>query len=277
MRECHSVSPRLLTGVTILAALLVPSHSAAQDHHHEQPDWIADVGVAGANTALSGIAAAVTAGIRGEDVYRAFLRGAVGGGVVFAGKRIAVERFDGAGLLGRELASVGTSVVGNAGAGRGWFEEVWLPVGPVWLQVSSGERRRVRLNLRDVGATAWAIHRPELEMDWSRSLSNGAITFVAPGHRIRSDSRHADGVAIGGLILLGVTPFDREVVQSHENVHVIQRDFMLQTLSRPVEAWGWSWITDRDVPLDIGVLPGLMYPDILRSAAESEAEILEVR
>lgn len=268
---------RRLLGMALTAALLLPSGSAAQVHEHRAVEWGMDGALAAANIVISGLSASLTAVLRGEDVSRAFRRGAAGGALIFGGKRIAVERFDGAGLLGRQVGSVGSSVVANAGAGRDWFEEVWLPAGPLWIQVSSGERRRVRLNLRDVGTLAWAIHRSELEMDWTRSLSNGAMTFVSPRHRIVSGSREAAGVTIGGVVLLGVTHLDPDVVHSHENVHVIQHDFLLQIVGRPIEAWGWSHVTDRDVPLDVAVLPSLIYSTVVRNVAEAEADYLEVR
>lgn len=261
-----------------LAAMVVASgNSSAQVHAHEQPDWVVDVGVAGVNIVASAATAGLTAAIRGEDISRAFLRGAAGGGVVFAGKRVAVESFDGAGLLGREMAGVGTSIVRNAGDGQGWLEEVWLPIGPVWLQVRSGEGRRLRLYLPDIVALAWATRMSELELDWSRSLSNGAMVFTSPEHRIEHESRHIAGVAIGGVILLGPTLADRETVQNHENVHVIQQDYLLHTVSRPIEAWGWRWVTTRQIPIDLGVPPVTIYPGFLRDIGEAESQVLEYR
>lgn len=261
----------------LAGVFLVPANSSAQVHVHEQPDWVVDMGIAGVNIVASAATAGLTAAIRGEDISRAFLRGAAGGGVVFAGKRVAVGNFDGAGLLGREMASVGTSIVRNAGDGRGWLEEVWLPIGPVWLQVRSGEGRRLRLNLPDIVALAWATRASELELDWSRSLSNGAMVFTSSEHRMEHESRNLAGVAIGGLILLGPTIRDREIIQNHENVHVIQQDYLLHTVSRPLEAWGWRWITTRHIPIDLGLPPVTIYPGFLRDIGEAESEVLEHR
>lgn len=267
---------RSIVLIAAVFSVIAPHGSSAQGHQHVQPTWARDMGVAGANMAAGGITAAVTAAIKGEDVPRAFLQGAVGGGVMFLGKRIAVERFAGAGLLGRELASVGSSVVVNGGGGRGWLDQVWLPVGPVWLQVSPRSERRARVNLHDVGLLAWAIGRSELEFDWSRSLSNGAMVFVSPNHLLTSDGQFAAGFATSGLIALGFATIDLDVVQSHENVHVIQNDFLLQAVSRPLERWGWGWITDRAVPVDFDLL-GLIAVPGLGDLKESEAQVLEVR
>jgi hypothetical protein len=259
-----------------LAVLAIPTAASGQDHLHATPTWAADLGLAGANVMAGGVTAAVTAAIRGEDVADAFLKGAVGGGVVFVGKRTAVEGFAGAGLLGREVASVGSSVVANGAQGRGWLSEVWLPVGPAWLQVRPEARLRARLDLGDVATLIWAATRSELRFDLERSLSNGASVFVAPDHRIRAGSAEANGFAQGGVVVLGAGRHDVELVQRHENVHVIQHDYLLQTVTRPVERWGWRLVTERTIPLDVNLLPLVATP-VLRSLHQSEATELESR
>lgn len=259
------------------AVLLLPGGGSAQDHSHEQPPWVEDLGVAGANVLTGALTAAVTAAIRGHDIPEAFLRGAVGGGVVFLGKRVAVERFGGAGLLGREIAAVGTSVVVNGGDGRGWLNEVWLPVGPAWVQVRPRERLRARVNLLDVGMLVWATTRPELRFDLERSISNGATVFVADRHRIVNGSNGVNGLALGGVIALGASNLDMGTTQAHENIHVIQHDYLLHSVTRPIERWGWGWITEREVPADLNLLRLFLYPRFLRDAHESEAQVLELR
>lgn len=263
--------------VCALAILVfVPRGASAQDHTHDQPTWAVDVGVAGANIVVGGLTAAATAAIRGEDISEAFLKGAAGGAVVFAGKRVAVERFGGAGLLGRQIASVGAGIVVDGGHGREWLSEVWLPIGPVWLQVRPEAGRHARVNLREAGVLIWAATRSELDFDVGRSVSNGAPVFVARRHRIESDSDPVSGVASGGVILLGVTDKDWKVVQRHENIHVIQRDYMLTTLERPVERWAWNRVAGWNVPIDLGLLPQPVFSR-LRNVREREAEALEYR
>jgi hypothetical protein len=271
---CTGDRARAVCALAILA--LVPQCVSAQDHTHDQPTWAVDVGVAGANIAVGALTAAATAAIRGEDVSEAFLKGAAGGAVVFAGKRVAVERFDGAGLLGRQIASVGAGLVVDGGHGREWFREVWLPIGPAWLQVRPEGGRRARVNLREAGVLIWAATRSELDFDLGRSVSNGAPVFVARRHRIESDSDGVSGLASGGVILLGVTDLDWEVVQRHENIHVIQHDYVLTTLERPVEQWVWDRVAGRNVPVDLGLLTHPIF-DPLRNVREREAEALEYR
>src|SRR5687767_13180382 len=66
------------------------------------------------NGALGGFSAAMFALARGKNPWRAALEGFGGGVVMGAGKQIAGKAFDGAGLVGRQLSSLGTSVVRSA-------------------------------------------------------------------------------------------------------------------------------------------------------------------
>ncbi|MFS8636466.1 MAG: hypothetical protein FWJ74_00180 [Gemmatimonadota bacterium] len=255
-----------------------PHEAAAQGKGHGHPAWVSDIAVASANIVVGGVTAAVTALIRGEDVSEAFLKGAAGGGVVFAGKRVAAERFDGAGLLGRQIASVGSSMVADAGLGRDLFTEIWLPLGPVWVQVRPEARWRARVNLHDVGSVIWAATRPELRFDLGRSLSNGAPVFVADQHLILVDGEVAFGFAVGGTVVIGGTARDAERVQRHENIHVLQHDYFVMTVTRRVERWVWRRLTTREIPLDFGfpaALISLVSWD--NTLLQSEAEVFESR
>jgi hypothetical protein len=260
----------------LLPLLTPPAPAGAQDHQHTQPAWVEDVGVAAANAVFGAATAGVTAWLRGDDVGRAVVRGAAGGGIVYAGKRLVVEEFDGAGLLGRQVASLGSSVVTNAGAGRDWLEEVWLPVGPLWVQASPASPRRLRVNAWALASVGWALSRSELELDWRQTLSDGAFVFRSPHHRIRNEDGFVDGVTIGGLLLLAPTDFDH-LIRAHEAVHVVQQDFWVLAWSRPIESWGWSRLLGRDIPLDFGLIPLLLWPKFLADLAEAEAQVLEFR
>lgn len=269
---------RFVAVVLLASALAIPRLAVAQDHDHPQPDWIVDVGVAGANALSGAVTAAVTAAIRGDAVPEAFIKGAVGGAAVFAGKRVAVEQFSGAGLLGRQVGSVGASIVANGGAGRGWVEEVWLPLGPVWLQASPSSDFGARLDLLNVGVTAWAVERPELEVDGRRSLDSGALVFTSPGHRITNSDGDVNGVAMAGTIALGaMAPIDVDVVERHERVHVIQYDYFVHTVSRPFEKWGWDRLLGRRMPFDLGLIALAGTPRFVRDLTEAEAGALELR
>ena len=271
---------RELGSIAIVCGVLLalPPEGHAQENGDTQSTWATDVGVASANALVGGLTAAITAAIRGDDVSDAFLKGTVGGAVVFAGKRVAVERFDGAGLLGRQVASLGTGLVVDAGQGREWFSEVWLPLGPAWFQVRSGAGREMRVNLQEVGVLLWAATRSELHFDLGRSLSNGAPVWFARDHHIEHGSSRPAAMAAGSVVFLGA-PTERlelEVAQSHENIHVIQADYVLQTMSRPIERWAWDRAAGWRLPFDVNtVAPVLAY--LLTDLIEREAYSLQLR
>lgn len=80
---------------------------------------------------LGGLTAGIVQRLRGGSFSDGFARGAVGGAVAYAGRRIAAERFDGAGLLGRQVGAVGASVVRNASERRPSLERLFFPAGPL--------------------------------------------------------------------------------------------------------------------------------------------------
>ena len=203
--------------------------------------------------------------------------GALGGGVVFAGKRLAAQPFDGAGFLGREVAAFGSSLVAGAGAGREWLDEVWLPVGPAWIRVGKAAPPALRLNVRDAAVLAWAATRRELEVDWGATLSNGTAYLNAPSHGLRVNGDGAWGVALGTTVLVAATGVGREETRAHEMIHVIQDDFLTSVWSRPLESWGWGRIASGRLPLELGVVSILRGLEPMRDLEETEAGILARR
>lgn len=120
----------------------------------------------GINLLVNGVLGAATSAatrlIRHEPVWEGLLGGFVGGGVAYAGKAVAAEGFRGAGLMGREITAIGSSVVRNAGNGRSLLEALVLPVGPMRLYLnadSSGVRMQPRLDLAAVAAAGVFIVR----------------------------------------------------------------------------------------------------------------------
>ena len=65
---------------------------------------------AAVNMGLGGLSGGTLAALRGGSFLRGFVQGAAGGGLTHLGKTIAVRRADGAGLVGRGVASLGASV-----------------------------------------------------------------------------------------------------------------------------------------------------------------------
>lgn len=239
----------------VLAALLfAPLHALAQcppqlvppDLRPPCPDryptWTGELAVLGGNMLLSGVSAGVLHRLKGGSFGDAFLRGLGGGAVIYGGKRVAVERFGGAGLVGREVAAVGASMVRNAGEGRGPLELVVLPLGPARLYLQQAAPRvRVRADLFSLGWLLYAIHEPELRFDGAMSLSAGAPVFLTDNRifRIDADTAHAHGIAETGVILLIDVPafgreFSRQVFQ-HERTHILQMDQLFMSVTGPAE------------------------------------------
>lgn len=237
---------RPAAGFPLLVALLllgmVPEEAAAQraNDRFTAPRWVGHATFLGGNAMLGALTAGVVQAVRGGDFQDGFVRGALGGAVAYTGRRVAVERFDGAGLLGRQVSAVGASIVRNAGEGRGTLERVVLPVGPMrfYLDRSDGWRVRPKVDLNDMGQTVVAAVQSETEFDPGASLSAGAPVFVAPGRDIVSGGRAVDGIAMAGVIVLGARPFDYSVhTFAHERVHVLQHDFTSQVVGAPAGDW----------------------------------------
>ncbi|HEX8361384.1 MAG TPA: hypothetical protein VF613_14820 [Longimicrobium sp.] len=223
-----------------LSALVLAAPAAAQEGG--RPAWVADFTVVSANVLFGGLSAGAVQKARGGSFRDGFARGAAGGLGVYAGKRIAVGRWEGAGLVGRQVASVGSSVVWNAGQGRPSLEEVALPLGPVRFYVrprGGGPRVRARVDALSLAATLYAVARPELEWDARRSLSSGAAVFQAPDHGLSLGGEGAAALAYPGNVYLGATRGqDAEYLAhsfAHERVHNLQADQIYFALGRPLQ------------------------------------------
>src|SRR5688572_32885115 len=105
-----------------------PTHEHAGGHLSGR-DRAAHLAV---NGALGGFSAAMFALARGKNPWRAALVGFGGGVAMGLGKQVAGETFDGAGLLGRQLAAMGTSIVRTASEDT---TVVIVPVGPMTFEI----------------------------------------------------------------------------------------------------------------------------------------------
>jgi hypothetical protein len=279
-------------GTLVLALLLSPPAAAAQEGGFRAPSWVGETTFLGLDALTGGLTAGVVQRLKGGSFRDGFARGSLGGAVSYAGRRLAVSSFAGAGLAGRELSAVGASITRNASDARPSLERIFLPVGPVNLYVDRSGPSRVsaKLNLYSAAWVATAVLRPELDLDLGRSLSAGAPVFYAPGRRIvTSDGRQANGMAAGGTILLSGLPGpgDENTI-AHERVHVLQADYFFHIWSDPVEGWaahrtGIGSFLYRY--LDVGVVTPLVIGGIYRVGGvthddrpdEIEAEFLEDR
>ena len=255
--------------VSILSALLL---SAAADGARAQCTGCAvpraqgeGLSIAG-NALIGGATAAVRARLNGRPVLKAFAGGAAGGVLTYAGKRISVERMEGAGFLGREVAAVGTSFTANAAEGRGLVDRLMLPAGPVRVYVQTrgpGPRLSARVDAAAVAAAAYAATVPGSRFDADASLSAGALVFRVAGSesQVGYDGRHAAGVV---LVRDGEDPARVGRAAAHERVHVLQYDQTFLLWAAPVEARlmarsGWTRALHRwvDLGLNAPVMAGV--------------------
>lgn len=248
--------------------------------------WTEDLVMAGTNAILSGLVTGLFRTFSDEGSFgEGFRTGAAGGAVTYIGKRLAAKRFTGAGLLGRQIASVGGSLVSNARDGRGAFDRLTLQLGLgrlYWDRVES--RVDFRPDIVTLYYTTVGVVSSRVGLDWSRSLSAGAPVFVTYGGATTLDDSAA-GRTFGGVVLMDVNaelPLSR--IGAHERVHVIQYDQQLALWSEAAERGlasmfgpGVAGALGR-VDLGIGLLPFAPLLDYLprdSNPIEIEANYLE--
>jgi len=194
------------------------------------------------NAALGGLSAGGLRVLRGGSLregLEAGMAGAAGGALVYAGKRVAVQRWDGAGLVGREVAAVGSSMAWNAAAGRGVTDRLVLPIGPVRLYLALDDGVRVTPKLDLSSTVAIAVASLNGRIDWERSASAGASVFRRTRRYAQADvvGQQAAGViTYRDLLGRGEPGESRLETLAHEQVHVIQRDQAFLFWAEPAEA-----------------------------------------
>jgi hypothetical protein len=259
----------LLRVVVLSAAVLVLATSAPLEARQGAPvcdqghclvaydDWRGGTGGQLAALGANVLAGGLTAGIRrwrSDGSFRdGFWRGAVGGAGTYLGKRIVTEATPGAGILGRGVAAVGSSVSRNAAHGAPSFQDLILPIGPVRLHWSPGVGELgTSVDLFAVGSLIW-VYSADLgaSLDLRRTLESGALVWTASDWE-RSWGWHARQVG-GGIVVRGDEPGTREHGRfvaralSHERIHVIQYDQAYILWSEPVE---------RRILEGVGLSPG---------------------
>jgi hypothetical protein len=208
------------------------------------PSWVGTFEVASGNVLLGALTGGIAQKLRGRSFKDGFTRGALGGLVTYAGKRVTAKRFAGAGLLGREMAAVGTSIVRNAGDAQPSFGRLILPFGPVRFYVTPRSLRasRIRVDVFSLGWTIYGIAEPKLFFDASQSLSAGGPVFRTHNRylRFKGDTLDAGGLAVAGNLLVGDIPlFGRAALLrtiAHERVHTVQGDAIFATIIDPLQA-----------------------------------------
>lgn len=199
------------------------------------------------NVFLGGLTAGVSRGVRGKPLLRGFAAGAAGGALVYGGKRLTVERWPGAGLAGRQLAALGSSVVWNSSAGRAPLGRLMLPAGPVRLYVETGPHVRVqpRVDVAGLAAVVALGTRSGTRLDWSATLSAGAPVF----HRVAAlEVAFGGGDHLAGVVEVlvprggpGAKPEYIREAEAHERVHVLQHDQSFLFWGSPAEDALLDW------------------------------------
>lgn len=191
----------------------------------------------GGNMLIGGFTAATRALLAGDDPFRAFAIGSIGGAVVLAGKYLAVE--PGTGMLGLATHSIGTSVVANAGRGVSPLDEITVPLPGVRFRFTPRAERKVRvaLNAFELAvATQYAV-RDGLAVDWGYTLATGALVFNATHRHVQFDETNVDGAATGPVALISAFADDPDRTARHEIVHVYQNWFTQEAWGRPIESY----------------------------------------
>jgi hypothetical protein len=283
------------TLLLLVLALFFVHPLAAQPHREARPpapNWTGDLAVASANGLIGGVTAGLMQKMSGGSFQDGFTRGMLGGAVTYGGKRLAVQSFFGAGLAGREVAAVGSSMVRAAAASRPFFQQTMLPVGPVHVYIEREEGLRVhaKLDAYTLGWMTYAALTPELKWDAKRSLSAGAPVFLARDRLIVAgrDSSEAAGHTVAGTILLSDIPaaFDLNTNFAHERVHVLQNDQMFLLWTEPAKQWALSKVpggktlsryVDFNLSPAVTELLGLAFPEYHSKPWELEAIYLTER
>lgn len=283
MRRLRSVAPVLL-----LPFLLAPASAWAQARS-DSPGLEVEAASLAGNALLGGLTAGFVRMARGGSFADAFRTGAAGGVATYAGKRLSVEEFWGAGLIGRQVAAVGTSVTRNAGEGRPALGHVMLPLGPVRLYAEprSAVPIRARVDAANLVATVATAFQGDTRFDWGASLSSGAPVFrrEGAGLDVGWDGAHVAGVVLVRDLLPGEAGGEfvpRGTVLAHERVHVVQYDQTFLLLAEPLEGWllersGWGAAPHRwvDVGANVFLWGGLNAAIPYRARPwEAEADAL---
>jgi hypothetical protein len=212
-----------------------------------------------ANGAIGGTVAGVRALVSGKREWRAVLAGFGGGVLTGMGKQVAAARFSGAGLVGRQVGALGTSLIYSATADTAVF---FTPIGPATLELRprSANRVRLRLNAAQVVMLAHAVGQGRTYLDGDATLWAGTPVFRRPRTKMPV-SENTNGYAMPGAIFLArdeLRPGEmRRTVLPHETVHVIQWDVLSYLVTLPLERAvveqipGGRWLSRY---VDLGVL-----------------------
>ena len=206
---------------------------------------IEDIGI---NAVIGLATAAAWSAIRGHGVMDGAGRGLIGGATMGVGRQVAASPFTGAGFVGREISAVGISMMTSPGDEP---LRLWLPVGPAELQVTNGRVIDWRINATNVVATIINATGRTTRLDAGLSLASGAFVFRSTREILRTRNGEASGSELFERIILSRDAFNGSSrfpnVLFHENVHVLQEDYLADAVADPLERslLNRSWIGRR--------------------------------
>lgn len=250
-RATHHAIRSALAIAACLATLTGVAPAAGAQRRPERPYGVfeaernvgRDVRLLAANAVIGGATVGVRQLLRGRPAWPAVRGGLAGGALAYAGKRMAVERWRGAGFAGRELAAVGHSIVRNASEDRPLLSRLMLPIGPLHLYVRPDSRTWLRARIDAPSAVAaLLLAATGNQLDGPASLSAGALVFRMRSVPMRDVAGECiPGATFGSVIALsdvdGLATDSRNPIWAHERVHVLQYDQLFTTMGDPAEHW----------------------------------------
>lgn len=237
---------RLALGLVLVFGFANTAHAQADTlaYSARAASWVGQFTILSANTLIGGVTGGLFQELRGGSFKDGFTRGALGGAVIYAGKRVAVERFFGAGFLGREVSAVGGSIVRNASDGIGTLDRLILPIGftrVYWNRAQDDVH--IKVDVLSAGYTAYGIIEKELKFEPRNSLSAGMPVFRTNNKLLTyaGGDQHAAGLSWAGVVIRADIPAYREDFLArtfaHERIHALQDDQIFVTLTDHADDW----------------------------------------
>jgi len=206
--------------------VVVPSGARAQTQPSDQR--IPRAKLVAINMAIGGLTSGIIQTVAGRSFWKGFAKGSAGGALVYGGKCLIAQRSSLGYWLGREVVAVGSSVVRNASAGRGTFDELVLPVGPIWIYRDNKAGTQIaKVDVSQAIIATYFASQPRATFKAWKSFWSGGLIF--------DDSTADTSVEAAGVIRLTDGTYDD--VLAHETVHVAQDEFMSIAWSDPLEQW----------------------------------------
>jgi hypothetical protein len=237
--------------VTLLIGAAAPVHAQVSARMRTQDVCI--------NAAIGLVTATAWSLVRGHGLSDGVTRGLVGGAAMGVGRQVAASPFSGSGFAGREISAVGISLITSPGDNHITLS---FPVGPVELQLREGNRFDWRVNATDAIAAVINSAHAGTRLDARLSLSSGTFVFRDPQESFRTSSGEAAASEFFESIMLSQSAFHESSqfprVLYHENVHVLQDDYLSDAVANPIET---AWLSRTRIGkiitrhVDLGLLP----------------------